>query len=330
MSAETGSFLLAAAAVAAGVGVFVALRKKHVGGALSCVIVGGLATTICYGLGQEARQPLRRHASRHEARERLLAAYPLEAVKERLPVRAVPSVGDVLLSSEARADLDLTEKATDWRERRRRELLQGVHEGTVEVFADEIGQGYSRMPSVTKKVLDDLARKDENPHQPEIIGSPDAPQPPAGEGPIATALKALHRFGVEEFANAQDFGFVTADGRAAGFLSHRFTKPVKADPRRRLQRFDLVGLVMHDEPVVYVSDKLPRMDELKTVAKRPLDDFETAAVRALRDGEAVVIHDDHATTRMVGAVRAAKQCLTCHETRRGELLGAFTYRFERP
>jgi len=31
-----------------------------------------------------------------------------------------------------------------------------------------------------------------------------------------------------------------------------------------------------------------------------------------------------------GAIRAAKQCTSCHECQRGELLGAFSYRFERP
>ena len=179
-------------------------------------------------------------------------------------------------------------------------------------------------------MLDELVRADANPPQPEVIGSPDVPQPAAEQGPILASLKSLHRLGVEEFANAQDFGFVTRDGKQmAGFIPHRFTKPVKVDPRRRLKRFDLVGLLMHDQPVVYVSDKLPRMNELKNVPTRGLDAFEASAVQVLRSGEAIVIRDDAAGTRMVGAVRAAKQCLTCHETKRGELLGAFTYRFER-
>jgi len=330
MPTEAGSIVLAAIALFAAVGIVVSIRKKSAGGTVFCGLIGGVVFLVCISLGSEGKARLSRDAKKRETRERLLAEYPLVTLEGRLPSRVGSPTEVVFLSSESKANLDLAEKATDWRARQRQDLLKGLHDGTVEVFSEEIGQGYARMPYVTKKILGELARKDENPHQAEIVGSPDAPQPPAPEGTIEASLKSVHRLGVEEFANAQDFGFVTADGRqAAGFVPHRFTKPVKLDPRRRLKRFDLVGLVIHPEPVVYVSDKLPRMDELKTVPKRPLDGFEDAAVEALREGQAVVIRDDHAGTRMVGAIRAAKQCLTCHEAKRGELLGAFTYRFER-
>ena len=80
---------------------------------------------------------------------------------------------------------------------------------------------------------------------------------------------------------------------------------------------------------VWASNNSNTPIELKNVPTRGLDAFEASAVQVLRSGEAIVIRDDASGTRMVGAVRAAKQCLTCHETKRGELLGAFTYRFER-
>jgi len=330
MSTETASLVCGAVALGCGAAMSVAIFKRNAAGIVFGGLFGGVALAVCFGMGHEVRSQVSRDAARQARRQRLLEAFPLESLDDRLPRRLSPATVDVVLSSEASADLDLTEKATDLRGRRRQELLQGLHEGTVEVFSEEVGQGYGRMPYVTKKVLDELARADANPQQPEITGSPDVPQPSAGEGPVLASLKVLHRLGVEEFANAQDFGFVTRDGKQmAGFIPHRFTAPVKVDPRRRLKRFDLVGLLMHDEPVVYVSDKLPRMNELKTVPTRALDAFEASAVQVLRGGEAVVIRDDAHGTRMVGAVRAAKQCLTCHETRRGELLGAFTYRFER-
>lgn len=331
---EASSTFWAVVTVAAAVGVFFSIRKKNAGAALVCGLVGGSAWLVCFSMGGEVRNQVSRDARRtarlQERREAMLAQYPLQSLEGRLPTMAASHVGEVFLSKESETDLAETEKITDVRQDRRRELLRKLHEGTVEIFSEEIGQGVSRMPRVVERVLAESARRDENPHQPEIIGSPDSPQPPAPTETIEASLKSLHRFGVEEFANAQDFGFVTKDGKqAAGFLAHRFTKPMKSDPRRRLKRFDLVGLLLNPQPVVYVSDKLPRMDELRSAPKRAPDGFETAAIDVLRDGQAVVIRDEPTGMRMVGAIRAAKQCLSCHEARRGELLGAFTYRFEK-
>lgn len=331
---EAGSTFWAAVTVIAAVGMFLSIRKKSAGAAIVCGLLGSAAWLTCFSAGNEIRNQASREAYREsryrERREAMLAQYPLESLEERLPTPIATEVVQVSLSKESESDLTATEKITEARQNRRREILRKLHEGTVDVFSEEIGQGVSRMPVVVEQVLAAAARPDENPHQPEIHGSPDSPQQSSSIAAIEDSLKSLHRYGVEEFANAQDFGFVTKDGkRAAGFLSHRFTKPVKSDPRRRLKRFDLVGLLLNPEPVVYVSDKLPRMNELRAAPKRAPDDFETAAIDRLRDGEAVVIRDEPTGTRMVGAIRAAKQCLTCHESRRGELLGAFTYRFER-
>jgi hypothetical protein len=38
-----------------------------------------------------------------------------------------------------------------------------------------------------------------------------------------------------------------------------------------------------------------------------------------------VIDDNDDRIRMVGSLRAGKNCLECHSVRRGELLGAFSY-----
>jgi hypothetical protein len=46
----------------------------------------------------------------------------------------------------------------------------------------------------------------------------------------------------------------------------------------------------------------------------------------LSHGEQLVVDEQPGEVRMLGAVRAAKQCLDCHEVPRGELLGAFSYR----
>lgn len=335
MSVETSSVVWASVTIAAAVGVALSVCRRNPVAGIVCGITAVFSWCVVGAMGNEvsrqSARDLRRQKSLEERRTKMLADFPLVSLEGRLPAVAATPVGEVLLSKESASDLLATEAATTARQTRRTELLRLLHEGTTEIFSAEIGQGSERMPAIVEHVLAAAARVDGKPMQPEIVGSPDTPQAPAAAlETIEASLKSLHRLGVEEFANAQDFGFVTKDGKqAAGFLAHRITQPMKMDPRRRLKRFDLVGLLVNKQPVVYVSDKLPRMDELRTAPKRHLDGFEAAAVESLKTGEAVVLRDDHHGTRMVGAIRAGKQCLTCHETRRGELLGAFTYRFER-
>jgi hypothetical protein len=67
------------------------------------------------------------------------------------------------------------------------------------------------------------------------------------------------------------------------------------------------------------------MDELRDAPTRPLDDFERGAIDRLRSDEDLVIDDAPNRIRMVGSLRAGKDCLECHSVRRGELLGAFSY-----
>ena len=85
----------------------------------------------------------------------------------------------------------------------------------------------------------------------------------------------------------------------------------------------------YDEPVVYLSDYLPKMDELRDAPTRPLDSFEQQALAALRGGEDLMVQDGPDRMRMLGSLRAAKQCRRCHGVERGELLGAFSYRLVR-
>ena len=94
-------------------------------------------------------------------------------------------------------------------------------------------------------------------------------------------------------------------------------------------RIELVGLLLHQAPVVYRSTNLPRMSELKSVPTRSLDAFEMQALEELKKGEDLFVRGLDDKARMVGAIRATKQCLDCHEGQRGDLLGAFSYGFRR-
>jgi hypothetical protein len=67
------------------------------------------------------------------------------------------------------------------------------------------------------------------------------------------------------------------------------------------------------------------MDQLADVPHRPLNEFEASALSQLATQKDVVFRDDSERVLMLGAVRAGKTCLECHEGTRGILLGAFSY-----
>ena len=67
------------------------------------------------------------------------------------------------------------------------------------------------------------------------------------------------------------------------------------------------------------------MAKLPKIPLRPLDVFETKGLEALKSGEAIFVRQTPAGLRMLGPIRASKQCIECHDCERGRLLGAFSY-----
>ena len=142
------------------------------------------------------------------------------------------------------------------------------------------------------------------------------------------------------FANPWNFGYVKSVDKVAGFEPHAFlSKPDlhHPDPERdekmthrwEVSRLELVSLLKHAEPRVYLSKNLPRMQDLDERTTRQLDKFETASLEQLRAGEDLQTQAETNSIRMVGSLRAAKQCMECHQVERGELLGAFSYELKR-
>lgn len=61
-------------------------------------------------------------------------------------------------------------------------------------------------------------------------------------------------------------------------------------------------------------------------AKRGLDPFETMAVDRLKQGDDLTVKTEPDEMKMVGAIRARAECLSCHKNAKvGDMLGAFTY-----
>ncbi|HUR55681.1 MAG TPA: hypothetical protein VMZ71_16205, partial [Gemmataceae bacterium] len=216
----------------------------------------------------------------------------------------------------------------------RESTLRTLHERSVSSFVNSPGFGVMRMTpgQVNAKMLEDTGHAAVPVQQPDYA----APfvHPPLEinqELPKADAPKLLdlHDVGVLDFVNPKGFGYVKDRGRVAGFQSHGMSKVPESQSAWQVARIELVGVVVHDKPVVYLSQNLPQMDELRAAQTRPLDAFETAALESLRKGEDLYARGTDAKARMLGAIRATKQCTTCHGCDRGELLGAFSYGLRR-
>ena len=71
------------------------------------------------------------------------------------------------------------------------------------------------------------------------------------------------------------------------------------------------------------------MEQLRKATTRGLDYFEETGLKSLRGGENLYVVRKDDTLRMLGALRATKQCLQCHDSQRGDMLGAFSYTLRR-
>src|SRR5262249_34482271 len=234
-------------------------------------------------------------------------------------------------------------RGSRWRPEHRQRALRAIHDAKVDEFVNSPGFG------VTRGYRSEMFVQ---PPQ-EFVVPLEPPDPAtvevsaAGTRTLSEALRAeakdpldrlleggwgLHRKAIVDFSNPVGFGYVKNRRHVAGFQAHQFSSlPAGVDGeqgrRWKLRRVELVSLLTHDEPVVYVTDQLPRMDLLRDVPVRSLDDFEALNLPRLGRGEDVIALQTESRLRMLGAVRAGKQCLSCHDAQRGDWLGAVSYNF---
>jgi hypothetical protein len=233
--------------------------------------------------------------------------------------------------------------------KRRRESLKLLHSAEVEEFIKREGFGEMRRPPPTSRRYLDLASPTfrlARVSYPDsaLEGDPQTTLSEKGFGlvgdnrqPSRRSLLGLHDWSDFSFLAPESFGLVESRGRVAGFDPHKFRRDPSAwlrpvlpqDPpppdRWVLRRLELVSLLKHDRPQVYSSEELPRMENLKKAATRDLDDFESAGLKKLEDGKDLFTYATLNRIRMVGSLRARKECLDCHQGRHGQLLGAFIY-----
>jgi hypothetical protein len=270
-------------------------------------------------------------ASKNEAElERLRQKYPFESMAHRLPEPGIalrtPPTGD------SAARLDTFEQAV---QPSKGELgyrspayeFRRLHERTVRTFTNNPGFGVTRMvesDGLSERNLGDR-RPREAPNQPgsPAVWGPGEPFAPTPDSDRKT-LTGLHSDGVLDFVSSWTWGVVENRNRVAGFIPHQFREVPRAETWQ-VQRIELVGLLKHPEPVVYLSDKLPAMTELRDAPTRPLDAFETSGLGMIQKGDDGFAARRGAVVRFVGAIRSARQCVDCHGGERGDLLGAFSY-----
>jgi hypothetical protein len=216
-------------------------------------------------------------------------------------------------------------------------MLQRLHDDTRAEFEVLTGFGPVRMIRLHRRYLELPSDEQAPVPQPRPADVPwefDERWTSLGTVPIPIVeqdeLLSLHDLGLSDFLDSERMGYVADREHVAGFDSHRFKQVPELDPsggsnRWEVQRLELIGLLSHDRPVVYVTEHLPDLEELGDAAVRELDEFERTGLEQLRTDRDIVTAEQVTSIRMLGAVRASQSCLECHQVQRGDLLGAFSY-----
>jgi len=327
-----------------GTGPFVFHTLLNFGVCLACVLVRCSRLPLTIALCATAIVPYAMKISEiQEVRgsfEQMLADYPLESLEARLafetngvdPTEMLPGEA-TKVSLSANVDSNLTEQEGRY-ESSRSWALAALHDNYTAQFEAAVGFGYMRMRRLSPERL-----------EPTPIDFAVLPLPikagffEAGEAEESTAL---HRAVAYDFLSRDRIGYVRDLQHVAGFQSHSSTalgesidrssccsEDEEAAPRWQLARLELVSLLRHPTPRVYVSDSLPEMDKLDDFEHRALSAFESGTLANLQAEEDVVVELGDQRIRMVGALRASKDCLECHQGKRGKLLGALSYELAR-
>jgi hypothetical protein len=237
--------------------------------------------------------------------------------------------------SQQAASLEVSSTGNYWRDyqyRSRVEALKQLHENRILVFINSPGFGIARML--------DFKRRAEAPQETLVTlkrmdaiewwtqGNSNASSSLSLPSSLLSEAQELHRGSLVDFINRPGYGWIKDREHVAGFQAHQFHEFPEWNQKWQLKRVELVSLLSHEEPGVYVTDHLPRMDLLRGVELRSLDEFERTGLPRLEHGEEIVVAQIEKRLRMLGEIRASQECLSCHTAKRGELLGAFSYHFD--
>jgi hypothetical protein len=267
--------------------------------------------------------------------------FPFESLETRLQAtsrvtqrpRLSPAAIDQLLASEQAISNEVESSG-------REAMLRKLHEGTVEEFVRREGMGVLRMVgSWADFVLANDYQNDDGTwvvRNKTAIPQPDVVPPTWNErdewnesiGNDSSSFVSLHHSNTLHFVNPNGFGTIKDRQNVAGFQPHQFNALHEEKPWK-IMRLELVGLLLADQPRVYETAMLPRMQDVHGVPTRSLNAFEEVALEKLQQGDPLFVGNVPDGVRMVGAIRSAQQCIKCHGGERGALLGAFSYALRR-
>jgi hypothetical protein len=267
---------------------------------------------------------IRRQLKEADAREKLAFV----SLTERLP-KGKPITPTRVLDTESKKRWETLDAEFALNQNTRGNDIKALHEKTRKFFVESPGAGSGRDFRITDE---DILFVDFN---------GDAMQPgepadfPHSASEALTRLESVdefhpyHRQGLLYFLSPWRFGYVKDRDHVSGFSSHGFRANiwdrVEKGQRWQVRHVQLVGILLHEKPVVYLTDKLPSMDQVRQGKTRSLDIFEEAGMPSLREGEDLYVVRKDETIRMLGAIRATKTCQKCHDAEIGDLLGAFSY-----
>lgn len=184
-----------------------------------------------------------------------------------------------------------------------RASLHWLHRSTVEIFVDRPGFGMRRMVMPLHDVVNAPKLTSDSSSEGVQTGIPLA-VPLIAKGPNS---KRDSHFAFHDVVNRHWNGVASGPGEVWSVKS-----------------VQLVGLVKNPRPVVYDSARVPGMKDVKELATRPLDVFETHALDTLRGGDNLVANKSGKQMRVMAPIYAGARCTSCHE-QKGQLLGAFSY-----
>ncbi len=273
----------------------------------------------------------------------LRAEFPLESLSARLAYERKPD-GSSKMSANASSPLSEPIESNlrhlegrDYEAFYRGQMLERIHSDHQANFLEAMSFGYRRMVKI--RVRKEAIVLPESPPIPFEVSTkdgstvslanrtePSSATPHPGE----VSLTNLNWASLEDFLDKGRMGYVQDREHVAGFLPHRFTKMPgpTTEPWRntwQISRLELIGILKHATPRVYISERLPRMDDLAKAPTRDTNWFEADALRRLRTKEDLVIDYELERIWMVGSLRAGSDCQKCHAVQRGELLGALSY-----
>jgi hypothetical protein len=257
--------------------------------------------------------------------------YAFESMEDRVPVPTRRLAANP--SPETLAQIDTLRKSVEIEESEsnRMWMLKRLHAETMDSFVNSPGFGFGRGPfrpresNLTNRDRDGMPVPQPTDIQISTLSETDLIEVPKAEPEL---LRDLHARSILDFVNPRGFGLLVNRQKVAGFQPHQFGT-VPTATKWKVETVDLVSLLMHAEPAVYLSNDLPRMEERGKTPTRKLNVFESAGLKAIEGGDTLYLREAPGRLLLLGAIRSADQCVKCHGGDRGDLLGAFSYRLSR-